>query len=87
LTNGSYRNHCYRCLYSIHVDETPGDRRSRCGGPMRPVGVVRSKKGWQIVHRCLACGAVRRNRVAERTECADAIEPLLLLMGVPDRDR
>ena len=26
LTDGSYRNHCPFCLYSLHVDITPGDR-------------------------------------------------------------
>ena len=53
LSNGSYRNHCPHCLYSLHMDEKPGDRASRCGGLMRPVGIVRhSKKGLQIIHRC-----------------------------------
>lgn len=65
LTNGSYRNHCPRCLCSLHVDNVPGDRASECLGLMKPVGVVQhSKKGWQIVHRCQACGAQKVNRAA-----------------------
>jgi len=26
VTEGGYRNHCPRCLHSLHVDESPGDR-------------------------------------------------------------
>lgn len=65
LANGSYRNHCPRCLHSLHVDVNPGDRASDCGGVLEPVGVESSgKKGWVIVHRCRRCGAERRNRAA-----------------------
>ncbi len=66
LLNGSVRNHCPKCLWSAHVDRVPGDRSERCGGLMRPIGVVGSPgAGWHIVHRCLECGAVRSNRTAE----------------------
>ena len=65
LTNGSYRNHCPHCLYSLHVDSMPGDRNSDCKGLMKPVGVqYHSKKGWQIVHRCQKCGIEKVNRTA-----------------------
>jgi hypothetical protein len=64
LSNGSYRNHCPFCLSSLHVDEAPGDRSSSCAGVMDAAGIVRTKKGWQIVHRCRTCGEVKRNRTA-----------------------
>lgn len=65
LANGSVRNHCPACLYSLHVDVFPGDRAADCGGLLEPVGVEHSgRKGWAIVHRCRGCGAVRRNRAA-----------------------
>ena len=65
LANGSYRNHCPHCLYSLHVDIFPGDRASDCGGVLEPVGVDYSgKKGWIIIHRCRTCGDVRRNKAA-----------------------
>jgi hypothetical protein len=33
---------------------------------MRPVGLVGSPgTGWQLVHRCVRCGATRSNRTAE----------------------
>lgn len=72
LSNGSYRNHCPHCLYSLHVDNAPGDRQSACHGCMRPVDVRwNSKKGYQIIHRCEKCGAEKANRVAVDCEMAD----------------
>jgi hypothetical protein len=51
LTNGSYRNHCPFCLYSVHVDNKPGDRAQTCRGLMKPIGVTfNSKKGFQVIH-------------------------------------
>jgi hypothetical protein len=81
LSNGSYRNHCPFCLWSKHVDDQrPGDRASACLGPMAPVAVARSKKGWQIVHRCERCGVDRRNRIADATEAPDDIGRIVELM-------
>lgn len=33
------RNHCPNCLYSVHLDNKPGDRSSECHGRMEPIGV------------------------------------------------
>lgn len=80
LNNGSYRNHCPECLWSLHVDGVrPGDRSSRCRGLMAPVGVSYSRKGYQIEHRCTRCGAVRRNVAAFDTDQGD-FEAVLRLM-------
>ncbi len=82
LTNGSYRNHCPLCLHSKHLDVDPGDRRSDCGGLMAPVGVEwKSGKGWQIVHRCLKCGHICRNKVARDTVQPDAWDAVVGLTG------
>lgn len=71
VTNGSYRNHCPACLYSKHVDILPGDRLNHCRGLMRPIGLAyKPKKGYQIVHECLSCGARRANRAA-----VDTVQP------------
>ncbi|MBD5472790.1 MAG: RNHCP domain-containing protein [Lachnospiraceae bacterium] len=60
-----HRNHCPNCLLSLHVDITPGDRESDCGGYMDPVAVwVRKNGEWAIVHRCRQCGQMSSNRVA-----------------------
>lgn len=68
LTNGSYRNHCPNCLYSLHVDNTPGDRLNICKGLMKPESYrLNSKKGFQIKHRCLICNKIQWNKIAENT--------------------
>jgi len=80
LSNGSYRNHCPFCLFSKHVDITPGDRMNKCGGLMEPIGLKhKSGKGFQIVHRCLLCRGKTINRIAENTAQPDDIEELVKL--------
>lgn len=68
VSNGAgsnHRNHCPNCLCSLHVDETPGDRASNCGGIMEPIGVwVRSDGEWAIIHCCKHCGKLSSNRIA-----------------------
>jgi hypothetical protein len=60
-----HRNHCPRCLHSVHLDHVPGDRASGCGGVMEPVAVwVRRTGEWALVHRCRACGRLSSNRIA-----------------------
>ena len=86
-TDGSYRNHCPFCLYSLHVDAEPGDRHSRCGGLMQPVGLRPHGRRLQIVHRCGRCGQVKVNRVVEIGRQPDSIDVLITLPpddGPPD---
>ncbi len=65
LAGSGCRNHCPRCLHSLHVDVNPGDRASDCGGLLVPIGVSSDpRKGWVVVSRCRRCGMVRRNRAA-----------------------
>lgn len=65
LLRGGFRNHCPKCLWSKHLDRIPGDRADACAGPMEPVGVERdAKRTWMVVHRCVRCGTISRNRVA-----------------------
>lgn len=60
-----HRNHCPYCLYSVHLDNAPGDRSSDCHGKMEPIGVwVRKNGEWAIIHRCTVCGKLSSNRVA-----------------------
>ena len=77
----SSRNHCPHCLWSLHLDETPGDRASECGGQMRPIRVETDpRKGYVIVHRCEKCGAIRRCKAAhEATNQPDDIDLLIRL--------
>ena len=59
------RDHCNFCLYSMHVDVFPGDRKNECRGILKPINVVMDpKKGKQIIYKCIKCGAEVRNIVA-----------------------
>ena len=64
---GSCRNHCKKCLYSLHVDKkTPGDRKSTCKSLMKPISADQSgKKGWIINHKCEKCGKTIPNKTAD----------------------
>ena len=60
-----HRNHCPNCLWSIHLDNEPGDRESGCRGRMEPIGVwVRKNGEWAILHRCTVCGRISCSRIA-----------------------
>ncbi|KKP36290.1 hypothetical protein A2483_01895 [Candidatus Peregrinibacteria bacterium RIFOXYC2_FULL_33_13] len=61
------RNHCYKCLHSLHVDrEIPGDRESECLGLMEPVNIEHNaRKGYILTHKCHKCQKVIKNKVAE----------------------
>ena len=47
---------------------------------MAPAGLEHSgKKGYVIIHRCAACGAVRRNRAALEDAVPDDWDALIAL--------
>lgn len=77
----SSRNHCPRCLCSLHVDINPGDRANPCGGILRPIRVETDpKKGFIIVHKCDKCGQIVRCRAAhEAPDQPDDIDFLIRL--------
>ena len=61
------RNHCPRCLCSLHVDINPGDRACNCGGILEPVSAEPDpKKGYVITHKCRKCGLISKNKAALR---------------------
>lgn len=60
------RDHCNYCLFSLHVDVTPGDRENDCKGLLIPINVeLNSKKGEVIIYKCQKCGAIIKNIVAK----------------------
>jgi len=71
------RNHCQKCLYSLHVDKLiPGDRQSNCHNLMKPIALNYSgKKGYIIIHQCLMCFKKQNNKSAPD----DDIDQLCLL--------
>lgn len=72
------RNHCKKCLYSLHVDDVlPGDRLSQCKGLMKPIVINHnSKKGYIIIHQCVICGKTIQNKTA----LDDSIDTICLIM-------
>jgi hypothetical protein len=80
---GQHRNHCPFCLFSRHVDDRrPGDRMSRCGVKMQPIGAFQRPSGeYVVIHRCLGCGIERFCRIA----ADDSLDLVLDLPIVPPR--
>ena len=62
VTGTGYTNHCPKRLYSKHVDIHPGDRKETCQGLMEPIGIEQSHGEYIIIHHCLKCKAIRKNK-------------------------
>lgn len=79
------RNHCPYCLWSMHVDISPGDRANPCKGMMRPIGIyTHSKKEYVILHQCTRCGErVRAKAIMRDKNAADDFDIILELSGKP----
>lgn len=70
------RNHCPRCLFSLHVDnKVSGDRDANCSGEMAPIGITFKQEGKDkygkekqgeimLIHKCIKCGRISINRIA-----------------------
>lgn len=65
VVGSGYTNHCPKCLWSKHVDNLPGDRAHTCQGLMEPVGLELHGDKRQILHRCVECGIIKKNKVAD----------------------
>src|SRR3989344_4924069 len=75
VTGSGYTNHCPACLWSKHVDESPGDRASLCGGSMEPQSALVSSGGVsRIIHKCTRCGFIRAQDVAKEDNMERLIE-------------
>ncbi|MBT3349407.1 RNHCP domain-containing protein [bacterium] len=60
------RNHCQKCLCSLHVDISPGDRAESCHGILRPISIETvGGEMRSIVFRCEKCGKISKNKIAE----------------------
>lgn len=59
------RDHCPNCLYSMHVDINPGDRKETCHGLLQPIGIEKSKKDkYKIICKCTKCNKIIKNITA-----------------------
>lgn len=68
MKGDGYTNHCSRCLWSKHVDRTPGDRASDCKGMMFPVKIKIIGGEYGIAHRCLKCGYEKKNKISPKDD-------------------
>lgn len=62
VKGNGYTNHCPACLWSKHVDINPGDRASKCGGLMKPIGAQVKHDEYIIAHECVICGYRKNNK-------------------------
>lgn len=72
----SSRDHCNKCLCSIHVDITPGDRSNTCLGILEPIGVEYKSNKYVINYKCKKCGTLHNNKMATD----DSFETILNIM-------
>ena len=75
-----YTNHCPKCLWSRHVDDNPGDRKSTCGGMMEPISAISARDGYIITHKCEQCGKTIR----QHTSPDDDIDAIIKISSNPD---
>ena len=73
IGNG-YTNHCPKCLWSKHVDISPGDRMAQCGGLMVPVALKQVTDGYLLVHQCQKCGHEKKNKSSESDDFEALVE-------------
>lgn len=63
--NYTARDHCPYCLYSKHVDITPGDRQNTCQGLLEPIGIEKFKDTYKIIYKCQKCNQTHKNIIAK----------------------
>ncbi len=81
------RDHCPRCLHSLHVDINPGDRANPCKGLLVPISCVpHPKKGFQILYQCNKCGAKHQNKAALTGNQPDDMDLLIRLTANPTEE-
>ena len=67
-TGTGFTNHCFKCLWSKHVDINPGDRAESCCGMMEPVKIDFEKGKYLINHKCLKCNFQKRKGVEKHDD-------------------
>ena len=62
--NTTARDHCNKCLCSLHVDINPGDRLNKCRGLLEPIGIEKFKDTYKIIYKCNKCHELHKNIMA-----------------------
>jgi len=73
----SARDHCPFCLYSMHLDNNPGDRSAMCGGLLVPFDIEKLSDNYKIIYKCEKCGAIKKNKTARD----DSFDEILKIMS------
>lgn len=47
------------------MDVYPGDRAAECNGLMKPIGVEIKKGEHTIIHECVTCGHIKKNKTSK----------------------
>lgn len=47
------------------MDVNPGDRAAECNGLMKPIGVEVKKGEHIIIHECVKCGHIKKNKTSK----------------------
>jgi hypothetical protein len=66
VSGNGYTNHCSFCLYSKHVDISPGDRKAGCGGLMEPISIEVEGQEYSIIHKCVICSHTKKNKISSK---------------------
>ena len=74
--NYTARDHCPFCLYSKHVDISPGDRSNECCGLLVPIDIEKFKDSYKIIYKCEKCNQMHKNIIAND----DSFEEILNIM-------
>lgn len=70
----SSRDHCPKCLYSIHIDINPGDRLNPCLGNLVPIEIEKFKDTYKIIYKCSKCKEIHKNIMARDDDMNRIIE-------------
>lgn len=83
VQGNGYTNHCPQCLWSKHVDVSPGDRAHSCGGLMRPIRIEGSTPDYILIHRCEVCHTERSIKSAPN-DSPDVLVELARVRGAKE---
>ncbi len=80
VEGNGYTNHCPVCLWSLHVDNNPGDRENTCLGKMKPVEFL-FKNGFvdSIIHKCQICGIEKKNKIGEKDSETEILNQIKII--------
>ncbi|MDD5318490.1 MAG: RNHCP domain-containing protein [Candidatus Pacebacteria bacterium] len=74
VVGDGYTNHCPECFWSKHVDINPGDRASECSGLMELVAVEGGVAEYILVHKCLLCDHIKRNKLSKKDNFSNLVK-------------